>query len=293
MNNWVPSNPDARYRRPVPARDIPAGSWLRSLDAWCLHGAARAVRGAMQGTAALLLPVECVCCRRPDAAVCGRCAGALRRACLRPRRVEHRAEALPLDRRGEPMPVIAAGAYVHELAAVILAFKNHQMPGLARLLVPPLARAVKAGIDNLAAPGAPVVLVPVPTRVQARKRRGYFPVGLLLCRLRRAKVLPERVWVARLVRYRGLQKFTSAQKGKGRRARATVRNTMCASGTRSLARLAAGGAQIILVDDVLTTGSTLAEAQRALAAGGLRACGAVVLAATPAPDQIRDLRARR
>jgi predicted amidophosphoribosyltransferase len=38
--------------------------------------------------------------------------------------------------------------------------------------------------------------------------------------------------------------------------------------------------QVLLVDDVLTTGSTLREAQRALESAGLRPAGAVTLAAT-------------
>ncbi|MFL4475176.1 ComF family protein [Paeniglutamicibacter sp. MACA_103] len=293
MNNSVRRDPDAVYKRAVPAGGAPVRSRLRRLDAWWVNGPAYAVRSAARCTAALLLPVECVCCKRPDAVVCGPCARAMRTACLHPRRVEHRAEALPVDGRHVPMPVIAAGSYEHELAAVVLAYKNHQMPGLVGLLVPPMARAVKSALDTLAAPGVPVVLVPVPTRLQARKRRGYFPVGLLLGRLRRAGVLPERVLVARLVRYRAARQFTSAQKGKGRRARGAVRNSMCARRTRSLSRLAARGAQVLFVDDVLTTGSTLAEAHRALEGAGLRVCGAVVLAATPAPDEKRDVRPAR
>nr|WP_224091096.1 phosphoribosyltransferase [Arthrobacter sp. StoSoilB13] len=43
------------------------------------------------------------------------------------------------------------------------------------------------------------------------------------------------------------------------------------------------GQRCLIVDDVLTTGATLAEAARAVSAAGGIVCGAVVLAATRPP----------
>lgn len=293
MEPWVRTDPDAMYRPKRSVGTTTGGHLPRCLDVLWNHRGAHAVRSAMASTAALLLPIECVCCQRPDTTLCPSCAKAMRAACLHPHRVEHRADALPVNQRHEALPVIAAGSYEHELAAVILAFKNHQMPALGKVLVPALARAVFTAVEELADPGRPVVLVPVPTRLRAKAKRGYFPLGVLLARMGRSRVLPQRVLVGQLVRYRARGQFTTAQKGRGKRARSVVRGTMEAPDTPSLARLLVLEAQVLFIDDVLTTGATLAEAQRALAGSGLQVCGAVVLAATPAPDPHGDVRSPR
>ena len=120
--------------------------WPRLLDRLWSARETRILRSALRGTAALLFPVQCVCCRRPDASLCRPCATGLRRAGLHPGRVERHAEALPLNQRGQALPVVAAGKYEHELASVLLAYKNHQMVSLGKVLAPVLASALRAGI---------------------------------------------------------------------------------------------------------------------------------------------------
>ncbi len=128
-----------------------------------------------------------------------------------------------------------------------------------------------------------MILVPVPTRRQALARRGYWPVGLLLRRVAAAGSLPANVRVAHLLRYGIGNSWGAAQKGLGRRGRTSVRNTMRMRATPGARKIFSSGAQVLFVDDVLTTGATLAEAHRCLAGRGLVVCGAVVLASTTAP----------
>ena len=123
MLGFMRSNERIPSRAPRPDATGRSGAtpwWPRLLDRLWSARETRILRSALRGTAALLFPVQCVCCRRPDASLCRPCATGLRRAGLHPGRVERHAEALPLNQSGQALPVIAAGKYEHELASVLL-----------------------------------------------------------------------------------------------------------------------------------------------------------------------------
>src|SRR4051812_31648895 len=122
----------------------------------------------------LVLPTECAGCSAPDESLCAACRGGVRRATARPYRAEAGAASLPFleDRLGAPvLPVLAAGRYRHELAKVILAFKNHGRTDLAPVLAVILARVVQDAAGQLAAGAGSWLLVPVPSRPGSRRRR--------------------------------------------------------------------------------------------------------------------------
>jgi predicted amidophosphoribosyltransferase len=249
---------------------------------------------------ALAIPVDCVCCGAEDSALCGPCSRKLRLLTLRPFRAEAQAPAL-MDTDGSVLlPVVAAGAYRAELAQCLLSFKSHGQARLGAELARCLARALHAA----AGPGQGLVLVPVPTSAAAFRKRGFSPVHLLLRGLVRGNELPgftvedalrksvppagsrmppalplwDRLRAGRV----GDRYLSGGQKGLGRGARARrVRGSMRARSGPWPARVA--GRPCIIVDDVLTTGATLAEAARALRAAGAIVSGAVVVAATRPP----------
>ena len=266
--------------------------WTRTaarLDAVYFGPMASTVRGWFAEFSHLVLPTDCVGCGAEDHVLCPRCRTALRAATVRPYRAEAGAESLPLigGSLEEVLPVVAAGRYRRELSQAVLAFKNHGRTDLAPMLAPALAAAIHAAAAL--AGTRPILLVPVPTRAASRRRRGYDPLDLLLRRLQRQKLLPPGMEVRRLAAvrtpWRGLLRGVlggSSQKSLGRSGRR--RNVAFSMRLKRGAAGAGSGGACIVVDDVLTTGATLAELTRVLTAAGARVESGVVLAATTAPS---------
>lgn len=247
--------------------------WLRAAD--LLSDAAAEVM-------ALAVPVECVCCGKEDRAICSGCERQVRLLTRHPFRAESTAPAL-VDTDGSIiLPVVAAGIYREELAQSVLAFKRHGQGPLTGVLAKALARAVLAAAGGT----GNIWLVPVPSSGRAYRKRGFSPVHLLLKYFRFNNGL-EGMNCQDVLRKTGVPTVAAGvrggQKGLGRGDRARrVRNSMRA--VRGPGRGGLAGRPCLIVDDVLTTGSTLAEAARALHEAGGVVRGAVVLAATRPPD---------
>ena len=204
----------------------------------------------------LLLPQRCVACRVPGAALCACCATAL------PRLVEPLCArcgaptAWPVARCGEcagrRLGFAAARAAVSyeddAVRAVVRAWKERGVRGLGGVA----ADIVCATIPR---PDADL-LVPVPPDGDRSLERGHHPPARLARELGRCWQLP----VARpLVRTRPLRRQRGLTLAERRR---NVRGAFAVRGPVPQA--------VVLVDDVYTTGSTAAEAARALRAAGAR-----------------------
>ncbi len=221
----------------------------------CDRGLRARLDRAVVDALAVLAPVACSGCGLPDRAVCDTCRRAL---APHPTRVSRSG----LDRLHAP-PVWAALQYVGPVAAVIGAFKDGGRTDAAALLGRALHAAVVCALAEAPA-GRPVEVCTIPSTARAHRERGYRPVDLMLRRsgIRSAPVL-------RLTRDRADQAGLGAQA-----RRANAEGALVAP--RALA-----GRRFLIVDDVLTTGSTLAEAMRALTTAGAATVALAVLAETP------------
>lgn len=231
-------------------------------------GTSRPWWDAVLAVLGLVLPVTCVCCGAPDRACCASCRAGID---ARPRR-RRLVAGVRLD---------AAFAYEGPVRALVLELKLRGRVDLAPVLAPRFGALVAAALAD--APGALLVRVP-PSRAGAR-RRGFDPVDLLLRRSRvraRARSLSRR----RTPRPRGAvgpgagtawaQGTAWAHGQKGRSALERVEATVGTLRAHGVA-----GRDVVVVDDVVTTGVTMAEAVRAVRAAGGRVVRCVALAEVP------------
>jgi len=222
-----------------------------------------AAAGSLVGAAwALIAPVECAGCSAPDVALCRACA-----AELRPRLRLAVLDAAVPDAAvpdAAAVPLVAPLPYDGVARRVVLALKERDRTELAGLLRPAVLAAVEGAYARVP-PGSTPLLVPVPGGASGAARRGYHPAELLA---RRAGLRVTRALRPARGRARAQKRLTLAQRHEVDAARWRVSPRV-------------QGARVVLLDDVVTSGSTLRAAARALRAAGAEVVGCAAVAATP------------
>ncbi|MGO9158479.1 ComF family protein [Mycobacterium sp.] len=208
----------------------------------------------------LILPLECGGCGAPATRWCDTCAKELSAAAQQP---------VVVNPRIDPqVPVFALGRYAGARRRAILAMKERGRGDL----VAPLARVLAVGVHRLLVWGmveTPLTIVPAPTRRWAARRRGGDPVT----KVAMAAVAghPE-IGVVRALRMRAL-----ARDSVGLTTSARERNVA----GRVLLRDEPGkllGTEVVVVDDVVTTGATARESVRVLQSAGTRVAAVLTIA---------------
>jgi predicted amidophosphoribosyltransferase len=215
----------------------------------------------------LALGAACVGCAVPGRLLCPRCR-----------------EALPLEARAvrpEPCPeglspAFAAAEYADPVRRMILLHKERRAFALARPLGQALALAVLAG---LASRGR-TVLVPVPSRPGVVRARGHDPMlRVTRAAARELRSVGADVVVQPLLRQRDVVADQAGLTAAERAANLAERMAARPGRLRGLARSGVPVSAIVC-DDVITTGSTAREAQRALEDVGLVVAAVCCVAAT-------------
>ena len=154
---------------------------------------------------------------------------------------------------GKGVPVHAATYYGETSRGLVLAYKHGGRIALARLM----AQLIAARLPERAVGAPPALLVPVPLHRWRLWSRGFNQAALLAQEL--ARLGKGEVEVAALIR----QRRTPSLGGLGRESRAQALRGAIRLDRAQAKRLS--GRDIILVDDVLTSGATSRACIAALA----------------------------
>jgi predicted amidophosphoribosyltransferase len=222
----------------------------------------------LDGAIDLLLGGSCVGCSRPGRLLCRGC------------REELPGGAAPAWPTPVPAGLVepwAASAYEGTVRSMVLGLKERRLLGLAV----PLARLLAAAVSCELPRGSPLVLAPVPSRPRVVRARGHDPTHAVT--VRAARLLQRRgleVEVRRLLR---LRPGVADQSGLDATERAANLAGSMQPRVRAVRTLLRGPdhVRVVVCDDVLTTGSTAREAQRALHEAGLEVVRVATVAATP------------
>ena len=220
----------------------------------------------------IILPSQCAICRAwPSQAICETCVAAFGRPVMRCRLCATELPSLICNECAKQSPTLdaccAALTYGWPWSQLITAFKFHNDAGWARHFALLMKSAPFADDALLKAD----VLIPIPLSHQRLAERGFNQAVQLAHHLSRAKTQSQT-----LLR----MKHTSAQSSLKRSERLT--NLAGAFAVAPLLVAQLRGKNILLIDDVVTTGATLNFAARVLKQAGAAHVEALVLAKTPA-----------
>ncbi|HLS00951.1 MAG TPA: ComF family protein [Beutenbergiaceae bacterium] len=216
------------------------------------------------GVADLVVPVWCPGCGQAGVSLCQNCALGLTIWF----RAEDNAASLPPG-----LPVWACGSYAHENARIIMAWKSGHRPDLAPVLHrlgQHLGQGIYPQLDT-----RKIVVVPAPSGWRRSVRGEEVVAPFAHAVASGITKVGGQAQVISILRRRGRGQKRLSQRGRRTRRRGSLR-----AKRRSVAFVR--DTQVLLVDDVLTTGATLGECVKVLSPFA-PVIGAIVLAATPNP----------
>lgn len=219
---------------------------------------------------ALVWPCACLVCGVADRELCSGCM----------RTLHGRAGRAALFWSPAGTKIWAFGAYDGDLRTLLIACKHEGRIRIARVLSELLCGPLRAALRACDGP-VPPLIVTVPSRPAKVRERGFRHVDMLVrlsLRCLRARGDPPAYLAT------GALTTLPGRTGQvGLQAMQRERNAALVRVPRRMRGLLRGR-NVVLVDDIVTTGSTLMAATRALAAADARVVGIVVLGVTKRLD---------
>ncbi len=256
---------------------IPA-QWLDALDALIQRRTVRWISFGLRELTNFMVPTSCAVCSRADFRLCPECRSEIQKQLFLPPLPDGHHHYVELPLLAQQLSVSSCGIYGKELARSMLAFKNKQRYFLGSVFAPYVAAAINSSCVPQPATMS-TYIVPVPSSLKAVGKRGYSPVATMLERGMTRGLYASHLSIRPVLHYRARHVFAGAQKLKSGSARRSGKEHFVAE------QADIPGRPVILVDDVLTTGSTLRQAAMACHKAGYDVSVSVVLALTKPPNQ--------
>ena len=238
---------------------------------------------------AVVWPTQCAGCGRADRDLCGPCVQ------------EVRACTVGRSEVGGRWLTLSCGEYSGVVRDLLVRFKHGGEFGLHRALGDRLAGglaealAVSAAAAQHSGSGAPAapLIVPVPSRRARVRSRGYAHMTVLAQRaLRRVK---RANWAdndlareaSRALIYRGLVTTRGRTGQVGLRSQDRIRNARRVRVPARCERILRGR-QVILIDDIVTTGATISAAAEALIGVGAQVTCVLAMCRAERTDSVEN-----
>ena len=211
-----------------------------------------------------LAPQDCLVCGKEGELICSECAirvlETIPGRCYRCYRTSSDSKTCPVCHQHSVLKHVWVRTSYGEVAKQIVhSLKFNYSKGVALTITKQLHVILPVLVEN-------TLIVHVPTASSHVRQRGFDQSALIARELSRLTGMPHVHALARLGQQR--QVGTSAQ----------TRHQQMKEAFRSVSTATIEGANVLLVDDVLTTGSTLEAASLALRRAGVKSVSAVVFA---------------
>ena len=222
---------------------------------------ARYMQSLVRGLTTLAFEESCLVCGAGDQALCLRC--------------NENWSGEPKEIMGESFPIFSQAIYDDLAAKIVLSAKESGFGSAKEILSLALTKSVLALLRRSEVKEGRIDLVPIPSSRRAQIRRGedfLFELAKLT-KIRLAKAAPG--FDFRISRVLKVRKLIRDQSGLSERER-----DLNLSGAFYADLKIPITTQLVILDDVVTTGSTLREANRALKERNLTALGAATACAS-------------